>query len=893
MATNREQTEPPRWADRLLEGFVSPYLLEDLQGDLQEIFYKRVAQVGISQARREYGWAVLHYLNPFFAKPHHRTGNPAPYPQFASLDPTMIRNYLKIAFRNLWQNKAFTFINLFGLTIGTSCSLYMLLFVYNQYGYDQQHAGAKQLYRVSTEVIEPGGDPFQLAPSSPPIAKALQDDFGEIMAVTRLFKDPGKERFLLKKGNEAFYETKGYYADSSFFQLFTYQFLEGSSQHALDEPYTVVLSAETAGKLFGSHPAINQSLLINNELYRVTGVYNETYGKSHIRAHFLMSFRAGGMVEFLRTSNQWVGQNLVYTYIRLNPKADPHQLEAKLPAFLLHHGQEQLAQVSIKKSLHLQPVTDIHLHSQLDSELEKNANPQFIRLMLLIAGLIQFMACINFMNMNTARSTGRAREVGVRKVMGASRSSLAGRFIGESMLLVTMAAVLSIPIVWLLLPILNGLLQAELPVMFTHIGPTAVILVILILVTGLLSSFYPAFYLSAYQAVNVLKGNLRNGYTSISLRKGLVITQFVGSITLLIAIIVITQQLNFIKTRNLGFDQQQKIVFTFTTPEAQAQRFAFTTSLRTKLAITQIGSAANYPGRWVGENMPMFYQPPGKKAKMGTGVWVNRIDETFLTTLHIPLLAGRYLTQVDTNRQVLVNETTLRKLTIPLKKAVGSRIFLDYQNLREDYTIIGVIKDFHYRSLKEPLRPLMVLTAKPKQLNYVVADIHTDALPELMNRLAATWQKLIPAIPFEFSFLDADIQQQYEAENALLHIINGSALLALLIACLGLFGLATFTAEQRTKEIGVRKVLGASVSSIVGLLSKDFLKLVLLAIAIASPLAWYAMNRWLQSFAYKIDLEWWVFALAGLLAIGIALVTVSFHSIKAALMNPVKSLRSE
>jgi putative ABC transport system permease protein len=886
------QPTPPKWADKLLATMLPADLYEELQGDMHEQFEIQVEEIGLTKARWLYVWEVLRFCRPYFLrrKLKKKTNESNPVSIFSLI---MIRNYFKIALRHLWQNKAFTSINLFGLTIGTACCLYMLLYIGSQYGYDEHHVAAQQLYRVTTEVTESGGQPFAIALTSPPIAKGLKEDFGEVATVTRLFKDPGQERFLLKKENDSFYETKGYYADSSFFQVFNYRFIEGSPQHAIDEPLTVVLSSKTAQKLFGNNTALNQSITINNDLYRITGVYDDANVKSHINAHFIMSFKAGGMIEYLRTSNQWVGQNLVNTYIRLQPNTDHDKLEAKLPAFLQRHAKEQLTQVGIKKALFFQPVTDIHLYSNLDSELEKNIEGTFIRTLLLIAILIQVMACINFMNMSTARSIGRAKEVGVRKVMGATRLSLIGRFVGESILMVSLSILLALPLVWAMLPILNNLLEAEISITLGRIGELLAMSGILIVITGILASIYPAFYLSAYHAIAVLKGNFQNRYNSLSIRKGLVVTQFVISVTLLTGIIVITRQLNVFENWNLGFEQTQKVIFPFTTKEANTQRLAFANELRSNPAVKQVGSASYYPSHWLGENMPLFYYPSESKEKTGAGVWVNRIDENFLSALHIPLLAGRNLAQADTNRQILVNETTLREFAIPSNKAVGARLFLEYQQIKEEYTIVGVVKDFNYRNLKEPLRPLMLMAAKPNQLNYLIADVDNVALDDFKAKLSDTWRKLIPSIPLEVSLLEDDIQQQYEAENTLLNIINGSALIAFVIACLGLFGLATFTAEQRTKEVGIRKVLGASVSSVVALLSKDFLQLVGISIIIATPIAWYVLNKWLQNFAYHIDLEWWMFALAGILAIFIALATVSFQAIKAALVNPVKSLRSE
>ena len=393
-----ENNQPPRWADRLLEWFCAPHLVDEIQGDLHELYLKWVKQYGVRKARWRYIVHAIKFLRPFAMKRKRKI--------YSVNHTTMYKNFITISLRHLWRYKGFSIINVLGLTIGTVCCLYAILYVNDQSGYDVHHRDANKIYRVTSEVTEPGGTPFHIATTSPPIAETLRQDYPEVVVATRLFKDIGIEQFLFKEGTNSFYESKGYYADPSFFQVFTYNFLEGSGQHALDDPYTVVLSKTIAQKLFGDKTAVNKTVDINGSLFKVTGVFDDAQTKSHIRAHFLMSFRNSGMVEYIRTSNEWVGQNMVYTYLLLSPQADPVVLENKLPSFVERHAQEQLSRMTVrlKKALHLQPVTAIHTSSQLDSELDKNANPRFIQMVLVIAGLIQLMACINFMNLTIADS---------------------------------------------------------------------------------------------------------------------------------------------------------------------------------------------------------------------------------------------------------------------------------------------------------------------------------------------------------------------------------------------------------------------------------------------------------------------------------------------------------
>lgn len=809
----------------------------------------------------------------------------------------MIRNYLKTAWRNIVKNKAFSFINILGLTAGTVCCLYILLYVKDQYGYDTYHPGAESIYRVRTIIEGNGGDKgFNSATASPPIAMAMKEDFPEVLVATRIVHMPDANGNLLSVtgSDNTFYEPNGYVVDSTFFQVFDYKFTEGRPFHALDNPYTVVLSAAVARKLFGNAPALDQQITIasrdESHVFKVTGVFDETYGKSHLEPHFIMTMNSGGIGEFVRNTSQWAGQNFVYTYVKLSPHADAAALQAKLPAFLQKHGAYDLKALGMTKHLLLQRVVDIHLHSKgISNQLTKVSDARFLYLLLTIAFFIQLIACINFINLTTARSMRRAREIGVRKVVGAVKSSLVAQFLGESVLISFIAVLLAIPIVVFLLPVLNGLTESSVAAGALNDFNVIALTAGLGLATGLLAGIYPAIYLSGFKPVSVLKGVFAFRASSVVLRKGLVVFQFVIAIVLIISVIVISTQINYMQTKDLGFDRQQKLIIPLQTEQARQQYTALRNEIMNRKDVGGLAGCRFYPSRFVVNDFRLY--TAGHDMNSAKPVKINRADENFFKLMNIEVIAGRNLSPADTMNQVVANESLLHALEIEKEKAIGTSLFAEYDGQRQELTIIGVIRDYNFNSLKEEVRPLA--TFYSSQPAYMVIETKTTDYASLLSGIGSLWKKLVPSTPFEYSFLDQDIEQQYGEEKTLKNISNSFTLLAILISCLGLFGLAMFTAQQKIKEIGVRKVLGASAASIVSMLSRDFLKLVLVSLVIASPVAWWAMNKWLDDFVYRVGISWWVFVLAGFIALFIALITMSFQAIKAAIANPVKSLRTE
>eukprot|EP01037_Dinobryon_pediforme_P003770 gene3770-3817_t len=644
--------------------------------------------------------------------------------------------------------------------------MYILLYVQDQYSYDKQHKDVDRIFRLTTNLTLTG-DKHHGASSSPPIAPAMKHTFPEVINYTRVVETDklGAKEHLLRYKEQSFYENEAYYVDSTFFDVFSYHFIEGHAPHALDEPYSIVLLKKTSDKLFGSQPALGKLININDAYgkhdFKVTGVVDET-----------------------------------------------------------------------------------------------------------------------------------AKEVGVRKVIGAGKYDLIKQFLGESFLLAFIGVVIALPLLWFLLPYLNGLTHTDIKLAFFADYRLWLMLATLVAVTGLVAGSYPAFYLSAFEAIKVIKGNFSSKVSAAGIRRSLVVFQFVLSIVLITGIIIIYSQLNYIKSKDLGFDKNQKLVFNFYTDDAQAKMTALANDLSQLSGVKAVTKADNYLSQFVMHDHGVY--PAG--GNMETAIDAQNIacDQFFVKVNGIKLVSGRDFMPGDSGK-VLINQTLARRLNINEQHAAGARLYTHYGNNPESFvTVAGVMKDFNYNSLHNDVRPFMlVYNNNVSDLSCMVVSTNSGDYKTLLTQMGAVWKKDMPSVPFEYSFLDSEVQKQYETEIVLSQIINSFTLVAILISCLGLFGLAAFSAEQRSKEISIRKVLGSSVSGIVQLLSKDFLLLVLVSFVIATPIAWYGMNKWLQAFAYRIPLSWWMFGLAGFLALLIAMLTVSFQAIRAAIANPIKSLKAE
>ncbi|WP_324678496.1 ABC transporter permease [Hymenobacter sp. GOD-10R] len=804
----------------------------------------------------------------------------------------MFQNYFKIALRNLWRNKAFSAINILGLAIGIATCLLIMLFVQNELSYDRYNEKADRIVRVVFRGSVQG-QKMKEANVMPPVAQALQAEYPEVQAATRL-KTDGYPRIIY--GDKSLKESNVALVDSNFFQVFTIPLLQGDPQTALVQPYTVVLSRATAHKFFGDANPIGKVLTFKdwNHSCKVTGVFDKVPANSHF--HFDI-FASLSSVPDAKSSSWMISS--YFTYLVLPKGYDYKKLEAKLPPMVekylgpqlqpaLGISYKQFIQKGNNLGLFLQPLTDIHLHSDFTGNLEGDGDVRYVYIFGSIAVFMLLIACINYMNLSTAGASKRAREVGIRKVLGSLQGQLVGQFLLESILLTLVALLLALVLVNMALPVFNDLARQQLTFELTATWWLLPSLMLFGVLVGALAGSYPAFFLSSFNPVAVLKGKFTSGKGRLGLRSGLVVFQFCVSIVLMISTVVVYQQLQYIQHKKLGYDKEHVLVL----PDAYLlgqHAEAFRQQLLQDPRVVSVSTSGYLPAGPSFSNN--FLASGDDNPTQILRMLRYEVDPEYIPTLGMKVIMGRNLSRrfsSDTAAAIL-NETAVR--VFGWEKNPLGRTLTNSSNEghRSTFRVVGVVKDFHFKSLHEPISAL-VMTLGTASGTVIVKAKATD-LTGLLASMKAQWHTFAPEEPFSYSFLDERFTQTYEAEKRLGRILYIFAGLTIFVACLGLFGLATFTAEQRTKEIGIRKVLGASVTSIVALLSKDFLKLVLVANVVAWPLAWWGMHTWLQDFAYRISLNWWTFALVGVTTLLIALATVSVQAARAGTTNPIKNLR--
>jgi putative ABC transport system permease protein len=791
----------------------------------------------------------------------------------------MLRNYLKITLRNLIRSKTYSLINIGGLTLGIVVCFFALLYVNFELSYDTYHQKADRIYRLVTDVETSTGIEYQSTPGA--LAPALQGTFPEVEGATRVFLD----YLILRKDQEEAREEKIAYADSSLFSIFTLPLLSGNPATVLNAPYQVVLSETAARTYFGTADPLGKVLLVNGkEPATVTGIMKDIPQNSHFRVEVLVSMATLGS----SWQTNWK-RYFFYTYLLLPEHCDTQALSARMTDFVRQHYDQSQS----KQTLSLEPLTDVYLHGKArGSRTGSSAHGTIgeIYIFSLVAAFVLFIASFNFINLTTAFATRRIREVGVRKVLGAERRQLVGQFLLDAGLITLIAFVLAVLFCTLLLPSFNDLAGKIVATGTFATGRYLAWLFGIAVTIGLVSGLYPALFLSGFRPLVGLQGTPPHT-SGPTLRQTLVVAQFSVSAILIISTFVVYYQLNHMRNHDLGFEKEHQVVVDF---QFDGGIIAHSTAIKQQLAhlanVSDISMSSSIPGR---SNHTYPTQLENQSREMQTlESDAYFVDHDFLRQYQIELAAGRMLSPQlasDSTQAMLINETTARSLGYAKPAdALGKR----FEQLNRRGTIVGVVRDFHFQSLQEEIRPL-TLRISPGFLTFMTFTVAPKNTQETVADLQREWQKLVPDVPFISFFADQAYNAQYIREERFGQLFLYLASVAILISCMGLFGLSVFNTESRTREIGVRKVLGASVVSIVTLLSKDFLKLVVLAILIASPIAWYGMSRWLQTFAYKISIEWWVFTLSGLLAVGIALLTVSTQAIKAALVNPVKSLRNE
>jgi putative ABC transport system permease protein len=819
----------------------------------------------------------------------------------------MIKNYLKIAWRSMMKNKFFSIVNIFGLAVGLTCCMLIALYLHYETSYDNYQKNIDNLYQVGTTNIKKGEKDDKAPYTSPPVSAALKQEFPEIAASTRLLNLFTDDVNLVQYGpangdKKSFLEGHGFLADSSFFKMFTYNFIEGNANIALANPNSAVISETMAKKIFGDQTAINKVLHISSNMnadndYTITGVFRPVNSPSHIDANFFLSFSGGGLDKYLqKQGNDFARNNMFYTYILLKPGTNAARLESKFAYFVKKYEANDLKRMGRDKKQFLTSVKDIHLSKDLTSNVTAPASRTYLFILASIAIFTLLIACINFMNLSTARSSKRSSEVGVRKVLGAEKSSLIRQFLGESVLTTFIAFLIAVLFTILLLPVFNQISGKQIILSFAADKFLLLYFLLMALVTGFIAGSYPAFYLSSFNPVKVLKGKLTNSLAVVSIRKGLVIFQFIISVVLIIASVVIARQMNYMRTADLGFAKDQQIVIPLRTEASKAIYNALKNETKRSTQIISVGASAYYPGI-ANPSDAVFYRD-GQSMNDAKHTRLNYVDEDFLHTLDLKAVSGRLFSaqfKSDTGNRIIVNETAIKELGFATpQKAIGQNIHYDLQGKQYSTQIVGVVKDFHYEDLHSPVTPYgFQLVDDKSQYNYLIVHAKAGNMTPVLKMIENLWHKYDQNDPFEYNFLDEQFQKNYDADNRLAAIVGYFTIIAILISCLGLFGLAAFSAEQRTKEIGVRKVLGASVSTIVSLLSVDFLKLIIVSIIIASPIAWWAMNKWLQGFAYRKPIDWTIFAYTTIIAIIIGVLTIGSQALKAAVANPVKSLRSE
>ncbi len=814
----------------------------------------------------------------------------------------MLKNYLKVALRNLWKSRGFSAINIIGLATGLGVCLLIVLYVVDERSYDRFNEKADRIYRLDADLFF-NNTLFSAAVSPRPMGPAMVKDYPDIETMTRI---NGGGDIMVKKGNNFIQDHHLIWADSTFFRVFTVSMIQGDPNTALNEPGSIVITESVARRYFDGTNVVGKTIELENKtLCKVTGVIREMPRQSHFHPNFIRTMRDNQ--DQNGPQADWLSNNY-QTYVLVRPGVSEAVLQSHVDQAvatyvgrqlqdMLHVSMKDMEKTGAHFRYHAMPLLDIHLHSNKSAEFEVNGNISYVYVFSFIAILILVIACVNFMNLSTARSANRAKEVGIRKVAGSTRGDLITQFLTESVLLSFFSLVLALGLALLLLPMFNTLSGKDMHAGMLFSGTFLPLLVLLVALVGVLAGSYPAFYLSSFQPIQVLKGKISSGLKGGKLRSILVVTQFCISIGLIIGTIVIYRQLNFIRTREVGFNRDQVLVihnaYAAGDPVKNYRKDLLTLSGVADATLSgdipTSGSSFSQNG-W--SRMPSF---DSKDLVVLTNLFV---DDHYIPTLGMKMAAGRSFDPQSfptDSLGIIINESAVQLMGFkhPLDEKLYRPNGVDSSGkfTVAAYHIIGVVKDFNYSTVHNKILPLIMQLSDNR--GSLAVRVKGGHIPDVVKQIEAKWQHMAEGVPFSYTFMDADFNKLYQAEQQTGQVFITFAVFAILIASLGLFGLVTYAAEQRTKEIGIRKVLGANVGGIVALLSKDFVKLVLIASLIAFPISWWAMNQWLQSFAYRVGISWWIFAVAGLAAVLIALVTVSLQTIRAALANPIRSLRSE
>lgn len=880
---HHNRPSPPRWAQRFFQWYCHPEYYEDIEGDLLERFEAKSESHGSKNARWNYVKDVAKLFRPGIIRSIEIPSQLIHY--------HMLKNYFKVGFRNILRHKAFSLINITGLSVGIACCIIIMLYIKNELSYDRYHEKYNRIYRV-LQTFRSTEDPGSLPPPTPeefqvwgcaPVGPALQTDFPEIKSFFR-FTSP--VNLLFQYENKRFQEDNMVFADSTAFKVFSWNLISGDEETALKEPNSIILTESIATKYFGSEDPIGKTIAVNQtETFVVTGVMENVPPNSHFTFDGLISMST--FHKWRAEIFDWWGYVDFYTYFVLDERATITELSGKIPAFVKRHlpGWQD-------NTITFEPLSDAYLYSEAGRQPGATGSLSNLYIFSSIAIFILIIACINFMNLSTARSMERAKEIGVRKSIGAHKHTLVLQFLLESVLLAIISGILAIVIVAGVLPwiqdlsgktlTLSGLLSWESILAFAG-G---------ILFIGLLAGSYPAWVLAQFKSVQVLKGAFKSSFSGIALRKGLVVFQLSLSIALIAGTAITFSQLKFLRTQDLGFTKAHILVVDFGWDSGVQDKLNLIKSeFLQHPHVHKVTASRAVPGAFLPDAGTRVESPDGEMVMQSPGIY--EIEPDFIPTYNIKLVAGRSFSaniQSDSTEALLLNEAAAKMYGYTNPEDVIGKKFTQWGR---QGTVIGVVKDFNYKSLHTKVEPLALRFAPTGALRHLSMQISSGNITETIAELEQLWAQLAPQRPFLYSFLDDTLNQQYQADVQFSKIFGVFAGIAILIACLGLFGLTTYTTEQKTKEIGIRKILGASVVSIVTLLSKDYVKLFILAIIIAVPACWYVMNIWLDTFAYKIVIGPDIFIAAATVSIVITLTTISWQSIRSALRNPVESLKDE
>jgi putative ABC transport system permease protein len=813
----------------------------------------------------------------------------------------MFKSYLKLALRNLWKRKTTTLINVLSLSAGLACCALVFLFCQHELSFDKGFDNGDDIYRVTST--------FKNGSKAPtvglPYAKYLKSEIPEIEQVTRL--DPTNGVVIVQAQGAGistpFTENSGYWVDPEFFDVLSFHFLQGDRKAALAAPNTIVLSQSLAKKLFKQVNPIGKTLKAGNNVYTITGVFKEDF-LNHIQAGFFASNNSDHIREQMANNTSWVVNDNYYTYIKVKHGTNPQYLIKKLNVYLNRHALAEMKEHSDHITNSLQALHDIHLHSSefQDYLAYKQGNLKYLYLLGSIALVILLLGCINYMNLTTAQAISRAREVGVRRVMGAGKGSIRSQFLIETLAISICALGISIGLAFVFLPVFNNFTGQSLSFFAKENSSLILWMMLIALITGPAAGLYPAFYLSAFKPVKVLKGKISNSSGMFSIRKVLIVSQFVISTCLVFATIVIWNQLHFMLNAKTGFDQDQQLVLNLNSEQSQKN---------SSLLVRQLANNVNFKSVTLASaplvSGDMNVYPADKTINDKQIVFFDFADENYLKTLNLKLVAGNNFSpeiftntnmQEDTElhdfgKEVILNEEAAKLLGFDPYTATGKYVSHLHNGVVYNYKVVGVVKNYHYFSLHATIGPCAIMNVNPLRCSTIVAKIDGRHISAAVEHASKNWKMLNPGAPFSYGFLNDIFQADYEQDQRQQKMIGTFTVIAIFISCLGLLGLITYSVAQKAKEIGIRKVIGASVSNIVSLFVKQYFKLLLIANAIAWPLGWYFMHSWLQDFPYRVNISWWMFAVSLSAGLITGLSTIAFKTIRAAMANPVNSLRAE